>query len=344
MNSNLTSRLEKIEQTLDSYMDIDAESTRAAAVFGALPAALRRGHTVPLVNPGNSLIKRGGKRWRPLLGVLSCELAGGRPEDMYPLVPLIELCHTASLIHDDIEDNSAVRRGKAAVHIEYGVGPAINAGSWLYFYAAQAISASSMDEKKQTRAYSCYLRCLSALHLGQAMDIDWHLQEDYIPSQAEYEAMIRLKTGSLARLAGEMGFTAAGRSAEEAAEYGALTAEFGMGFQILDDVKNIKGGIAGKEYGDDIVEGKKSLPVILYLEKNPSEKDRLKKLFQQAAAEGIQSPAVRECTDLFLSSGATGRAEEHGRQIVETSLIKFQERYGRNDTADLIAELFSSVL
>lgn len=342
MNENLKKRLEEIEKTIDFYMSADTEDIRKG--FGPLPEAVSRPYLENLINPGKELIKRGGKRWRPLLSVLSCELAGGTLQAIYPLTPLVELCHTASLIHDDIEDCSETRRGGEAIHIKYGEDIAINAGSWLYFRAAEAIFNSALGDKEKSLAYRFYIRNLSRLHLGQAMDIGWHSKNDYIPAKAEYEAMINLKTGSLARLAGEVGFIAAGKSEKEAAEYGMLTADIGVGFQILDDVKNIKGGIPGKEYGDDIVEGKKSLPVIFYLEENPAGKKELTALFKRAAAEGIRSSAVKNCIDILLSSKAVNRAEAYGRRIVETSLIKFQNTYGKNKAADLLLELFRIIL
>lgn len=101
------------------------------------------------------------------------------------------------------------------------------------------------------------------------MDIGWHSNPDIIPSVDEYITMISLKTGSLAKLAGELGFIAAGKPINEVLEYGKLMTDMGIGFQILDDVKNITEGNAGKRRGDDIVEGKKSLPLIFYTEENP---------------------------------------------------------------------------
>lgn len=179
--------------------------------------------------------------------------------------------------------------------------------------------------------------------MGQSMDISWHSVPDYIPTKEEYLAMIELKTGSLSKLAGELGFAAAGKGENEISGYGCLMMEAGIAFQILDDVKNITAGIAGKKRGDDIVEGKKSLPVIFCTEKDPSSRKKLSELFARAAKEGIESSAVEESISVILNSGAAELSKQYAKDIVEASIIKLQKKYGRNKAADLIAELFLSI-
>jgi len=85
-----------------------------------------------LIAPVKDMLSRGGKRWRPLLMTLVCESLGGGDAAL-PLAPLVELSHNATLIHDDIEDDSEERRGKPAIHKIYGVDTAINSGSFLFF-------------------------------------------------------------------------------------------------------------------------------------------------------------------------------------------------------------------
>ena len=156
--------------------------------------------------------------------------------------------------------------------------------------------------------------------------------------------MISLKTGSLAKLAGELGFIAAGKPINEVLEYGKLMTDMGIGFQILDDVKNITEGNAGKRRGDDIVEGKKSLPLIFYTEENPEGAEKIKLLFKQASKEGIESPAVEASISAICSSKAVKRAEDYGKKIVEASLIKLQNNYKQNEAKELIFDLFNTIL
>ncbi|MEL3911550.1 polyprenyl synthetase family protein [Treponema pedis] len=342
MNDELEARLAEIEKVLYSGLPENIDKNAENAFFGQLPENMS-GNIFKLITPCKDLMQRGGKRWRPLLAVLSCELAGGNTSDIYPLTPLVEFCHTASLIHDDIEDNSEERRGGAAIHIKYGLDTALNAGSWLYFHASNCIDSYEGNAELKNLLYKLYSLNLRRLHLGQAMDIAWHSKTDYIPSREEYLTMIGLKTGSLAKFAAELGFAAARKSEKEIASFGLDALETGLAFQILDDVKNITKGNKGKNRGDDIVEGKKSLPVILCIEKKPSLKEKICDLFTRAAAEGINSPAVEECISLIIESGAAKQAEKYAEDIVGASLIKLQKNYGKNKASDLTAELFSSI-
>ncbi len=93
--------------------------------------------------------------------------------------------------------------------------------------------------------------------MGQGLDIQWHNNHECFPLVDEYLQMCRYKTGSLARMAAEIGVAAGGGSDDRALEMGCACEEMGVGFQILDDVVNLTTGNPGKKRGDDIVEGKK---------------------------------------------------------------------------------------
>jgi hypothetical protein len=138
------------------------------------------------------------------------------------------------------------------------------------------------------------------------MDIRWHRDPSLVPVRAEYEAMVTMKTGTLARMAGEIGMLAGGKSSGEAGDFGELSAKIGVGFQVLDDVRNLTTGNPGKKRGDDIVEGKKSLPVILHLEKHPDDLAGLSAAFARARAEGIGVAAVPGASALLTALPAAG--------------------------------------
>jgi octaprenyl-diphosphate synthase len=149
---------------------------------------------------------------------LICEALGGGDAAL-PLVPLVELPHNASLIHDDIEDNSDERRGKPAVHLIYGTDTAINGGSFLYFLPLTCVDGWDAPPDLKSRVYAAWGEHMRRLHLGQAMDIAWHQDFASRPSPDEYSLMCRLKTGALARLAAVLGVTTgmavqSGRAAE----------------------------------------------------------------------------------------------------------------------------------
>ena len=351
MNSEFTSRLERIEAVLSQALPATATEAWKAASFATLDEHVRAEHLVPLLAPCTRLIALGGKRWRPLLLVLCAELAAHAKrspqqaiENAYSLTPLVEFAHTASLIHDDIEDGADMRRGEPSAHLVFGMDVAINAASWLYFEAAACIDALPLGVTERNTLYSLYLLELRRLHLGQAMDILWHRTPSLLPTQAEYTAMVRNKTGTLSRLAVKLGILAGGGTSEEAERAGALAEDIGVGFQILDDVTNLTTGNPGKQRGDDIVEGKKSLPVLLHLEQNAGDREKLAALFATAQRDGITSPAVEEAIALLSSSGAVEAARQRGQALVAEKSRALSTLYGDGgEAAERIVALFSAM-
>ncbi|HKL86824.1 MAG TPA: polyprenyl synthetase family protein [Treponemataceae bacterium] len=343
MNIEYTGRLEKIEAVLEASLPQIVDADWISDSFSSVPEAVRVAHITPLVTPCRDLLLRGGKRWRPLLMVLSAELAGGGDRS-YTLTPLVEFAHTASLIHDDIEDSSDERRGKPAIHLIYGEDTAINSASWLYFHAQSVINSFPSSDFLKLLLQRVYSRELRRLHLGQAMDIHWHRDPVKIPVRSEYEAMVTLKTGTLSRMAGEIGLLSAGKDEGEASEFGKVCARIGVGFQVLDDVRNLVSGNPGKKRGDDIVEGKKSLPLIMHLEKNQNDHSFIADSFRRAQKEGITSSAVEEVIELLGNSGAIEQARLYGVQLIEQSCLTIRGRYPENPAAELISGLFESML
>lgn len=361
MNNEFSIRLQKIEGVLNKYLPSQSQPDWRALSFGNIDSCVCDTHLSMLINPCRNLVSLGGKRWRPLLLVLTAELsakskkfsgeqAAQAIEKAYSLTPLVEFCHTASLIHDDIEDAADTRRGKPCAHITYGLDVALNAASWLYFEAASCISSLNATDSEKKALYELYLTELRRLHLGQAMDILWHRNPEMIPSIEEYTAMVRNKTGTLARLAVKLGILAGGAEAEIVEKAGFLAQDIGRGFQIIDDVINLTTGNPGKKRGDDIVEGKKSLPVLLHLQKNPSDKEKLASLFEKARAEGIDSPAVEEAISILINSGAVDEAKEKGKKIISensSALANLFESTGPLDSDPqpslLILELFDAL-
>lgn len=221
---------------------------------------------------------------------------------------------------------------------------AINAGSWLYFEATTAIKALNLSSDEKLRLYELILQELRLLHLGQAMDIKWHRNPDLIPSIEEYTAMVRNKTGTLARLAVKLGILAGGGTDSEIEEAGKIAQDIGVAFQIIDDVKNLTTGNPGKKRGDDIVEGKKSLPVLLHLQKNPQDEKILAQYFTQAKNEGIESPAVEKAIQLLTQSGAVEQAAKKGSELVTQKSQELALLYGtKTEISTLIEELFNSM-
>lgn len=350
----------EIENTLNTFLpQIQGEFFKTAA-FGPLPEAVSEKHISELLTPCRSLMSLGGKRWRPLLQVLCAMMvaeAKGKNDDIFEnpgvkesfaLTPLVEFVHTASLIHDDIEDGADTRRGKPAAHITYGLDTALNAGVWLYFLAPTAIDSLNLSADKKCLYYSMFTMELRRLHLGQAMDIFWHRNPDIFPQIEEYQAMVQNKTGTLSCLAVLLGVLSGGGTKEQALMAGDIARGIGEGFQILDDVQNLTTGNPGKKRGDDIVEGKKSLPVLMHISKYPEDKDKIASCFKKAQKEGIMSASVEECISILEKGGCIKEAFEKGHKLVKSKSRELVQMFEKSavfsDAANEIIGLFEAML
>ncbi len=357
--------LGRIEKEIVSALPKPQGPEWAEQSFGDEFPAINSSHWQNLLCPCRELVDLGGKRWRPLLLVLCAQAylekkgmtvdADSHELDVaYQLTPLLEFIHTASLIHDDIEDSSTTRRGKEAAYITWGLDTAINAGSWLYFEAASCIDRLPSDDGMKLLLYKGYAMELRRLHLGQAMDIAWHRAacsnslKDSFPSGDEYIAMVRNKTGTLASLAAKIGLLTVGADGEFVKRAGETASYIGAGFQVIDDVINLTSGNPGKKRGDDIVEGKRSLPVLLYADRHPvgsKEMTALSSCFERAAKEGIESPAVEEAIALLESAGVIKLAREKGIQFINEACASFKDLFGsENKAAESICSLFYSMI
>ena len=347
MNPEFTNRLKKIEEEISRVTELNHQWKNMS--FGKLPDGVcsENGNLYLncLLEPNTNLISQGGKRWRPLFATLVADLvseskknagsdnstsvisskeASSAQELAFRLCPIVEFVHTASLIHDDIEDGADLRRGKPCAHITFGLDTALNSGSWFYFEALSLIDALDISDEQKLQLHRIVSQELRRLHLGQAMDIYWHRNPDFFPVEAEYEAMVRQKTGTLANLAAQLGAMAGGASQELCEKLGETASFVGMGFQIIDDVINLTTGNVGKKRGDDIVEGKKSLPVLIHVQEHPEDKEKIAAFMNQARGEGIDSPAVEQCISLLETSGCIEKAWEKGIAVLKEACAGFR--------------------
>ena len=321
MNQEYIERLKKIETELNRWLPENAvnwlgtDNPQFSKLEKVFPGLEKNANLPidPLFAPLTDILSRGGKRWRPLLMMLVCETLGGG-DTALPLTPIVEFSHNASLIHDDIEDDSDERRGKPAIHHLYGVDTAINSGSFFYFLSLCCIDSYYGDDKASI--YKLWGDHMRKLHLGQSMDIFWHREISFVPSIEDYYTMCGMKTGCLASLAAELGAFTAG-AADSMKKFGKAAMKLGIGFQILDDVKNLTDNIPGKKHGDDIVEGKKSLPVLLYMHKYPKMRERIFYGFYQAKENGYHAPEVQELINILTESGVLNEAEEKAQSLIK---------------------------
>ncbi len=242
---------------------IDEELTkRAKIVSEAIDELLPVVHPGGLYEASRHLVDAGGKRLRPSMLLMAAEAVGGDPSALASAAVSIELVHNFTLIHDDIMDNAALRRGRPSVHTLWGTSGAILAGDTLYSKAFQILGITPSEPSKLLASMDVLSKTCTAICEGQWLDIEFEYRSRV--SEAEYMEMIEKKTGVLYGASASMGAILAGASNEVADAldlFGRLT---GMGFQIQDDVLDLTApeNVLGKRRGGDIMEGKKTLIMI----------------------------------------------------------------------------------
>ena len=212
-----------------------------------------------------------GKRVRPLLTLLTAQAAGGSWEDALPAAAAVEFVHNFSLLHDDIQDRSRLRRGRPTVWYLWGVPQAINAGDALFALAFRTLADLHT-------AAACWpeppaaLLARACLHLtrGQYLDLSYEGREDL--DEAAYWPMVEGKTAALLETAVALGAYAAGLDAAAAQPYRDFGRALGLAFQVWDDYLGIWGDPArtGKSAASDLVARKNSLPVLYGLQRRDS--------------------------------------------------------------------------
>lgn len=213
------------------------------------------------------LLLRGGKRWRPYLMKLAYGAVGGT-EDIGKFLIIPELIHNGTLMIDDIEDKSDIRRGKECIHKIFGEDIAINAGNTLYYLPLLIVMKNEfLENDVKLKIYEIINEEMIRISFGQGMDIFWHKDKKENISENQYLQMCAYKTGTLARMAAKLGAVLGNASEEKINALGKFAESIGVAFQIQDDIMNITNKEWGKDFGEDITEGKRSLMVIHVLEK-----------------------------------------------------------------------------
>jgi octaprenyl-diphosphate synthase len=242
-----------------------------AADMNAVNEVIRRQlySEVPLVNQiAEYIISAGGKRIRPMLVLLVANAHGYRGTHHYDLAAVVEFIHTATLLHDDVVDESSLRRGRQTANALFGNAASVLVGDFVYSRAFQMMVAVG-----DMRVMQILADATNVIAEGEVLQLlNMH---DPDVTEERYLQVIRSKTAKLFEAAAKLGALIAGASdteIEAAAEYGR---SLGTAFQLVDDVLDYSGNAAdiGKNVGDDLREGKPTLPLI-YLMRNGAESQR----------------------------------------------------------------------
>jgi len=211
-----------------------------------------------------------GKRIRPLLTLLTCAGTGGNWQDALPAAAAVELVHNFSLIHDDIEDNSDLRRGRKTVWKLWGIAQAVNAGDLMFTLSRISLMdlSRSIPADRILKAVSCLDHTCESLTYGQFLDLDYETRKQI--SIDDYWKMISGKTAALTSCSAKIGGLVSGVDQSKLAALAGYGQHLGLAFQVVDDWLGIWGDAAlvGKSTDSDLVSGKKTLPVLFGLEKS----------------------------------------------------------------------------
>jgi octaprenyl-diphosphate synthase len=280
------------------------------------------------------IVAAGGKRLRPALLLLMCGALGYRGEQRYNLAAVVEFIHTATLLHDDVVDESTLRRGRATANENFGNPASVLVGDFLYSRAFQMMVDAGDMRIMQTLA-----EATNVIAEGEVLQLmNMH---DATLSEEGYLRVIRSKTAKLFEASARLAALLARSSAsveQHCADYGQA---LGTAFQVIDDVLDYDGDVSemGKNLGDDLREGKATLPLIIAMQRG-SELERA--TIRQAIETGgtdqmVQIIAIVQKTGA-LEATRDAAAVEAGRALRALQTIP------RNAYSDALTQLASQLL
>ena len=254
------------------------------------------------------IIQSGGKRLRPALVLLAAGAMGYRGTHHHEMAAVVEFIHTATLLHDDVVDESALRRGRNTANAMFGNAASVLVGDFLYSRAFQMMV--SVDNMRVMRVLSDATNVIAEGEVLQLMNC-----HDADVDEARYLQVIRYKTAKLFEAAAQLGAILGGGSEEierGLADYGM---HLGTAFQIIDDVLDYSGAEAetGKHLGDDLAEGKPTLPLIYVMQHGTAE--------QAALVRNAIEHGGRDDFAAVLAVVRSCGALDHARRVAESEAL-----------------------
>jgi geranylgeranyl diphosphate synthase type II len=303
------------QELIDRVLAEDQRVVRDA-VKRAIPDAEPRRHLYDLMR---AYMERSGKGFRASLCLAACRAFGGRSEDAIDIAVALELLHSAFLIHDDIADGATLRRGQPALHLSHGVALALNTGDGL---CALALSSLTRCAARQPSEVGGALMAEVA-HLfrrtveGQALELGWIADDSFDVTEADYLRMVLGKTSWYStihpcRLGALIG--SKGRAQLEA--FVPFGCYLGAAFQLRDDLDNLAPGDEryGKDVACDIVEGKRTIPLLHLLARcSEAQREEVKRLLASDCPL-TREDRIRRVLQLMTQFGSL----EYARDVADT--------------------------
>ena len=267
---------------------------------------------VPLVEKiGDYIISAGGKRLRPLLVLLSGKALGYQADDLRLLAATIEFLHTATLLHDDVVDMSGMRRGRATANAQWGNAPSVLVGDFLY-----SRSFEMMVELGSMPVMRILSRATRVIAEGEVLQLS--KVRDASTTEDTYMEVIRGKTAMLFEASTHSAAALAGSPEVQSEALRHFGDHLGIGFQLVDDLLDYQGDAAtlGKNVGDDLAEGKPTLPLIYTMREGSAEQAALvRTAIQKGGIEDLES--IRAAVQASGALDYTARlARQHADQAI----------------------------
>jgi octaprenyl-diphosphate synthase len=269
-------------------------------------------------NIGHYLVEAGGKRLRPLLVLLTANALGypSKGKQHLDLAAIIEFIHTATLLHDDVVDISSMRRGRLTANAKWGNAPSVLVGDFLYSRAFQMMV--SIGDMNIMQLLSDTTNTISEGEVQQLVNAN-----DPSVSEENYLNVIYKKTGALFEAACETAAVLSQASAEQRDALKRYGYHLGLAFQLVDDALDYEGDAEalGKNVGDDLAEGKPTLPLIFAMREG---NEQQRSIIEQAIREGGLEQ-LDTIVDIVKSSGALEYTAESARQQADLAIAQLEQ-------------------
>jgi len=320
-----------LHEQLKRYRDVTL-----AGLLAAIPEREPREY---LYGPVASYLRRIGKSVRPALCLATCRAFGGDSDAATISAVAIEMLHNAFLVHDDVEDESELRRGHPTMHAEYGVPLAVNAGDMLNALSLRMLrdNLPRLGPQLTWRVFDEFDHMMRESIEGQAMELGWVRDNRCDLTDADYLRMVLKKTCWYSFIQPcRIGALIATRDALDLDRFNRFGYYLGAAFQIQDDLLNLVGdrGRYGKEIGGDLLEGKRTLMLIhLFRQLKNGDLRQLRGFLSQPRARR-SSAEIDWVMDLMRSHGSLDYARTIARQLAGAALFEFSRAFGSVPPSD----------
>ena len=309
--------------------------------MAAVDAVIRRqlhSDVVLIRQVAEYIIQSGGKRMRPALLLLAAGAVGFQGKEKHELAAVVEFIHTATLLHDDVVDDSELRRGRETANAAFGYAASVLVGDFLYTRAFQMMVA--VDDMRVMQILANATNIIAEGEVLQLMNC-----HDADVDEARYLQVIRYKTAKLFEAASRLGAMLAGVEADVEERFARFGMHLGTAFQLVDDILDYSGdeGSIGKNLGDDLAEGKPTLPLIHVMKNGTPEQvavvrhaieeggrddwaDVLKAVVDSGALE-IARVRAREEAELARAELAGRQANEYLQSLLDLATFAVERKF-----------------